>query len=219
MRVSIAFLTLLSKYTHIPMDMETDIDDVIICGSCVEYFYHKKSDIDLKIVLRGERYYKKMHPEILTEICKIIISFFSNRYNPNVAGMNIDMDIAIKSFEIPNYPRYSILKQEWLHPPRRLPKDEIKYLQHRATLYHKALMNQINRVMKDKTLHGNIMPLYNYMKERRTASWKEKRMNLSPYSLAYSRLNRDRHHIKTKMLKLNLDITRRMMLDISQNPA
>lgn len=213
-RVYIAFITLLAMYTKVPLNLE-DIQDVILCGSSAGYFYHKKSDIDLKIVLRGDRYYKKMKPSILIEFFKITASIFEQRFRPQVNGMKIEISVITGDLDVPSY---SILREKWLREPIMPTHADIKYLKKRASLYYCAISNQIKYIIKDESQHHKAIKLYNFLQTKRIASWDEKWKGLSPYSVAYSRVNRSRRCLIKRLLEIEKKFVSRMMLCINCNP-
>ena len=75
-RISVSFMTVLSTYVGLPLDFESDVLDVFVAGSSVEYFYDKNSDIDLTLLIKADRYLERMKPDIFDGLVKFIQNFF-----------------------------------------------------------------------------------------------------------------------------------------------
>lgn len=212
-RTYISFMTVLSVYANIPIDLENDVVDVFLCGSSVNYFYSRKSDLDLKIFIKPDRYMEKIKPDLVNNFIRFIRNFFVDKYKPDCSGISIDISVTFS--DIP-YERYSLLQKKWVKEPKRLSDDELKYIKHRAKLYYLAMDNMIKTIVKDKNKHKDAASLYSYMKDRRFSSWYEKFSNRSPYSLAFSRIKKKQLE---KLLKTERKYTKKLMTDVNINPS
>lgn len=210
----VTIITLLAVFSKIPVDLEKDIVDIILCGSAAEYFYNKNSDLDMKIIINPDRYLKKMDQQTLNIFSKFLSNYFTTNYTPKLFGISVDVGIVNTTKEMP---KYSLVQKKWLIKPARFSPDELKYIKHRTKLYYLALRNMINGLLKDKSKHNDAAKLYFYLRARRMESWNEKLINKSPYSLAFSHINR--RGLFKKLLKLDEMRIKRLMTDINSNPA
>lgn len=214
-RITVSMMSLMSVYTHVPMDIEHDIVDVIVCGSCAEYFYTKGSDLDLKIIIRTDRYLKNMDEETYIEFSKMLRSLFVEKYQPHIAGIKIDIGLTITKFDM--MPCYSIKTNQWLYKPCRLTNDELEYLESRANIYYRTMVRMIKRAIKIKTKDNQAAQLSGTFKTRRNKTWDEKWLNKGPFCFAYSRLSKE--PLLNKINKISENNTRRLLLDIKMDPS
>ncbi|MBN1325012.1 MAG: hypothetical protein JW974_02235 [Alphaproteobacteria bacterium] len=212
-RIYISLMTVLSIYYNIPMDLERDVVDVILCGSSKEYFYSKKSDIDIDIILRPDRYLEKIHPDLLIKFNSFIRTFFTNKYSPKINGISVDIGFISRDFD---FVRYSLIQKKWLRNPKKYSDKELKIMRYKTNLYYLAMKKMINSVLKDKTRHKELSGLYSHMKNRRLKSWDDYSIGMVAYSLAFAHLKRN--GIINKLLKADEAYMKRMMTDLSCNP-
>jgi predicted nucleotidyltransferase len=187
-RIFISFMTVLSTYGGLGLDLDADVKDVVLCGSCVGYNYKRKSDVDISIILRPDRYLQSMDSDTLDTLLDFVGLFFIKKYDPKILGMRVDISV------VPDvsgrFARYSLIQKKWLKEPRRFSADETQRIKYRADLYYRALRRRAVALLRDKNMHGQGCKTWHEMKLRRSESWDEDLLNMAPYSLAYSHLNR-----------------------------
>lgn len=212
--IVVSAISSLSTFSKIPVDLEKDIVDVVLCGSSASYFYKKYSDLDIKIVVRPDRYLKKMNIETYKVFSKFVSSHFVKKYSPSVCGISVDVGIVGETLEIE---KYSFNQKKWLIKPTRLTSDEIKYIRKRTRIYYLAMRKMIKSILKDKNRYKEAGELYGYMRTRRKQSWDERFYNRTPFSLAFSYLSHDGFF--KKLLKAQEIYIKNMMTDINCNPS
>ncbi|MDR1337701.1 MAG: hypothetical protein LBJ73_01575 [Rickettsiales bacterium] len=213
-RIYKSVMFMLSVYAKVPIDLDADVADVILCGSCVDYFYGRHSDLDMKIVVNAGRYMKKMNEQTYITITKFIRSYFIERYAPHVRGIKMDIGIANKVYDMPNY---SLTKGRWNQKPDRWTKEELKYIRHRSKLIYLAMRNSAMRIIRNRNNHWEAKWFYQYIKSRRGLSWEEQWGNRSPFSLAFSCFNRA--GFVDKLLAIDEKNVKRLMMNIKCAPA
>jgi len=205
--IVVAVMSSLATFSKIPVDLEKDIEEIVIGGSCADYFYTKKSDIDLKIKVRPDRYLEKMDIETYKSFSKFVSSYFVAKYSPNIFGIPVDIGIVGESLDIT---KYSLIQKKWLIKPKKLTNSELKYIEHRKKLYYLSIRNIMMGVIKDKNKHFDIPKVYAYLRKKRVESWKESFGIRGPYSQALSRVKNS--GLTDKMLNTNKELIKSLML-------
>jgi hypothetical protein len=186
-RVYISFMTVLSNYFGLPLDIENDIVDIIFCGSLVGYFYDKNSDINIIIIIKPDRYLKKMRPEIFDRLAKFIINFFLTKYNPKIYGINFD--ISLVSSDDYEFARYSLIQNKWLREPTKLTDKEVKEIEKESKKIYLEIRKYINGLLKDKNKHGEIIKVIYELKKRRDDLWNGDVGEYLKFARAYSKIS------------------------------
>ncbi|HNY25403.1 MAG TPA: hypothetical protein PKJ33_02555 [Alphaproteobacteria bacterium] len=207
-RICISFMTVLSGYAGISLDYEYDVIDVIISGSSVEYFYDKNSDIDVTIIIRPDRYLKKMRPEIFEEFLNFVKSFFIKKYSPRIYGLYVD--ISLSAGDNYDFARYSISQRKWLREPTKLTCEEIKEIEKESNKIYISLKNEINDFLKNKRNYDKLTKFASDLRKRRFEAWKGDIKSYLPFSKAYSQIN-NKGFIK-KILETDTNIIKKLIL-------
>ncbi|MBN1325017.1 MAG: hypothetical protein JW974_02260 [Alphaproteobacteria bacterium] len=208
----VSIISSLSTFSKIPIDFEKDIEEVVLCGSCANYFYRKKSDLDMKIIVRQARYLEKMDMGMYKVFSKFISSYFVKKYSPNIFGIPVDIGIVGTAAEIT---KYSLMQKKWIIEPERLTDEECKYINYRSKLYYLAIKKMVKNIIKDKNKHADTPKFYAYLRTKRVKSWDDKFNNREPFSIALSNLSDT--GIIDKMLNLNKELIQDLMTDINQD--
>ncbi|MBN1325018.1 MAG: nucleotidyltransferase domain-containing protein [Alphaproteobacteria bacterium] len=206
-RIYISLMTVLSLYSGFPLDLEHDIIDVILCGSSKEYSYNKNSDIDITIILRPDRYLKRIKPEVFEVFIKFIRNFFIYKYSPKINGKRVDIGFAPVDFD---FARYSLVQKKWLKEPTRLTDKEMKEVQYKANKIYKEMRKEIISLLRDKSRYAEITKIMHKLKMRRTNAWNGSLKDYLPFSSAYSCINRS--GLIQKMLDANDNMTKKLMM-------
>lgn len=207
-RIYISFMTILSKYSGVPLDIEKDVIDVIFCGSSVEYFYNKNSDIDITIIIKPDRYLKQMHPDIFDRLIGFIQNFFTTKYSPNIYGIKVDINLSALNDN--TFARYSLIQNKWLREPTRLSDQEIKEIEKEYNKIYTDIRKDIICLLKDKSRYGEITKIIYELTKKRADSWNGSIKDYLPFSRAYSSLVRS--GLIRKMLSANINVTKKMIV-------
>lgn len=208
-RIYISFMTVLSNYSGLSLDIEHDLMDVIFCGSAAEYFYDKNSDIDITLVIRADRYLKQMNPDIFDGFIKFIQVFFIEKYAPSVNGIPVDISIvASDSF---NFTRYSLIQKKWLREPTKFSDDEIRKMEIQADNIYCDIKKEIKLFLKNKANQEKITIFVHDLQKRRVDAWTDDIKDYIPFARAYSRISHQ--GIIKKMLKIDTDNIKKLMME------
>lgn len=93
------------------------VRNVVICGSADSYYYHKYSDIDLKILIRQQPNEYNFAYDLQAKIFlnKYIKSFLQQGYSFKIEGKNVEFSV---DFYFKNPQSYSLFDNCWLVEPR-----------------------------------------------------------------------------------------------------
>lgn len=213
--IMVSIVSSLSTLANIPIDLDKDVADFLVCGSCAGYNYKRKSDLDFKIIINPERYLEKMDWQTFIVFSKFVTNSFIERYSPKIRGISVDVGINFKRYE---RSWYSLKTHKWIVNPVKLNKEEIKYINYRANLYYMAIKKKVNLVINNKLKHKDAAELYLYLKDKRVKSWDEEFSNNSPFAIAFSKLL-SHTKIRKRLLDTDEDYTRKMMTDVNVDPS
>lgn len=149
------------------------VRDVVICGSADSYYYHKYSDIDLKILIRQQAGEYNFAYELQAKNLanQYIRAFLQKGYKIQIEGKNIEFGV---EFYYKDQQSYSLFGNDWIKEPRNdwhvgLDKEKIlqqaKDLQKQMEDYYSLKYERpygkydIEDVMQMKILYNKIVKM------------------------------------------------------------
>ena len=124
----------------------SDIKDIIMFGSTANYFYTKKSDIDICIVMditALEQQYPNMN---IMKMLKLYYYDWAMVHTCSIRGRKIDLN-----FEIYGAPQfngryrtganYSIMHDDWIFKPIIIPRQELRDIVHQGNTIYKQIIH------------------------------------------------------------------------------
>lgn len=206
--IYISYMIILAQYVGVAPDIDNDVIDVVLCGSNVGYTYRRKSDLDMNIIIRWDRYLEKMDPDIFEVFVSFVRTYFITEYSPRVFGVNIDMQVLPASTD---EPKYSVLHRKWIVSPEMLDESEIKRIQRRANLYYKVMRRKALDILHDKAQHADAAQFVYSLGKIQSNFFNE-----SPFSVAYSEF-KQRGYVQ-KLMNADRAFMRKLMLSYEYNP-
>lgn len=159
----------------------SDVVDVFVYGSCANYFYTKKSDIDICIIFDFEKIFEH-NPGLKNEqIFKLCYYNWSMTHNCRIYGRKIDVSFEDKKNTIsPNGryrsgPVFSVMQNKWLFKPAIISDTEYKKICRDSELVCRKILHDYKNVKKNGFTSKDIQKLYKDIYDAKNASHK---MNL-----------------------------------------
>lgn len=151
------------------------IIDVFIHGSMANYYWDKKSDIDLCVVADLTDMLDKM-PK-LNSFLFFRCMFFGWRrtFRVSIFGHGVDIFV-VDASEFPRFITdttdyfYSLYRNRWVVPPHRVPDDQLKLLRKMSYKRYRVIMRQCEYMLKHKMAHDFIDAYLSNLKRLRTNS-------------------------------------------------
>jgi len=154
----------------------SDVKDVFIYGSCANYFYTSKSDIDMCIVIDLESVLSANPGLNIEQILKMYWYNWAMSHNCLIMGREIDVSIENINNTISldgryrSGPAYSIIKNQWLFNPVIVSDAEFKNIKKRAKTVFKEIMHDYNTVKKNGFQLSEVQELYKNIYLSKSAS-------------------------------------------------
>lgn len=158
---------------------DSDIKDVFIYGSCANYFYTRKSDIDMCIVIDFKSIISQNSIADIEQILKMYWYNWAMAHNCLIMGRKIDVSIENVNNTISTNgryrsgPVYSLLKNQWLFEPVIISDAEFKNIKKRAHLVFKKIMHDYNIVQRNGFQMADMQELYKNIYDSKNASHSE----------------------------------------------
>ena len=108
----------IAKDFAIELDIEDKIKNVIFTGSLASYNWHKKSDIDLHLVINYEDFDEK--PEIMKQLFDSLRSNWNKKHKIMIRGHEVEIYIQDEDEEHHANGVYSLIEEDWLIKPMPL---------------------------------------------------------------------------------------------------
>lgn len=151
------------------------IIDVFIHGSMANYYWDKKSDIDLCVVADLTDMLDKM-PK-LNSFLFFRYMFFGWRrtFRVSIFGHGVDIFV-VDASEFPRFITdttdyfYSLYRNRWVVPPHRVPDNQLKLLRKMSYKRYRVIMRQCEYMLKHKMAHDFIDAYLSNLKRLRTNS-------------------------------------------------
>ena len=144
----------------------SDIKDVFIYGSCANYFYTNKSDIDMCIILDFDKIFKR-NPGLKNEQnFKLYYYNWAMTHKCKIYGRKIDVSFEDEKNTIsPNGryrsgPVYSVMHNRWLFKPAIISDKEYKKIEKDSRLVCKQILHDYNVVKKNGFVFKDVQKLY-----------------------------------------------------------
>ncbi|MBN1325014.1 MAG: nucleotidyltransferase domain-containing protein [Alphaproteobacteria bacterium] len=208
-RIYVSFMNTLSNYFGMELDIEKDVIDVILCGSSVEYFYRKTSDIDITIILRPDRYLQNMNSEIFSKILRFVKTVFIKKYSPNCYGLPVD--ISFEPADNYDFARYSLIQKKWLRKPTKLTCSEIKEINKKSERIFFLIRNDILSLLRNKKRYTEIPEFINDIAKKRAAAWNGNLKEYLPFGSAISHLVHD--GFIQKLVNSHISFIRKLIME------
>jgi predicted nucleotidyltransferase len=183
----------------------SDVKDIILFGSMTNYFYTKKSDIDICIVLDMTGL-SKQYPNLnIAQTLKLYYYDWAMIHLCNIKGRKIDLNIE----DMNNNPfggryrtgsNYSLLNKEWIFKQTPISDDDFKKIRKSGIALYKRIMQDYNKVKHDGFQMQDMEILYkNIMASKRATYNLNYQQVITPMYIAFNELKK--HHIIDKMHK------------------
>ena len=143
------FTKYLSDVIGMPIS-KSDIMDVFVHGSITNYYWDDCSDIDLCIILNTTAFHDvtKLKNRILFD--RAFISSWLRTYDISIFGYGVDISFVDKDSPRKVGPIYSLLKDRWLVPPKRISKQELRRIKKLAKLRYRIMMHHCRYMLRHK---------------------------------------------------------------------
>jgi predicted nucleotidyltransferase len=143
----------------------SDIADIFVFGSITQYFYDKKSDIDMCIVLNQDGITQKFPNMNIAKQLKLYYYDWAMVHICKIYGRKIDLntqDMNVANFngQYRSGPIYSLLRNEWVVKPAVLSKQELKKLEQQSNVIYKQVLQDFKTVKKNGFKLEEIQKLY-----------------------------------------------------------
>lgn len=158
---------------------DSDIKDVFIYGSCANYFYTRKSDIDMCIVIDLQSIVGQNSNPGIEQILKMYWYNWAMAHKCLIMGRKVDVSIEdvnntiSKNGRYRSGPAYSLLKNQWLFNPVIISDTEFKNIKARARTVFKEIMHDYNVVKKNGFQMAEMQELYKNIYDSKNLSHSE----------------------------------------------
>lgn len=197
------YLDYMEEVFHIELDYDKDIKDIVLVGTCTNYLYTRRSDIDIHIVADVSKILSKCSPDVVNEIMPYLTKNFLDFYNPRIGRREIDIAIFnthyLKEFSInasddglvPDFDTYSsaysVLRNEWIRRPVILAKSEIRELNKEVLQIYSEMKIAADYIFKNKLPPSNAQSLLLRFKQDRAEErfGRNQHKDFGPYNIAF----------------------------------
>ena len=123
------------------IDIDTILDDILLVGSLASYNWHKKSDIDVHIVIDFEKVNKD--EDLVEELMRLQRMSWNDDHDIRIYGHEIEIFVQDINHKGHYAGIYSLIKDEWLKKPKK-DDPEVDF----AAVSNKAatIANEINQI-------------------------------------------------------------------------
>ena len=145
--------------------LNSDVLDIFFYGSSTNYFYNKKSDIDICILFDMNKVIER-NPDF--RVLKSLTLFYYNwsmTHHCRIYGRKVDL-----SFESPDSNKYgshyrtgaiySLLHKQWIYRPVAISDKEFRQIQKEADEIYRAIMKDFYKVKANGFQHDEIQKLH-----------------------------------------------------------
>ena len=172
----------------------SDVKDIFVYGSIANYFYNKKSDVDICILLDMDSV-KAKNPERNVE--QDLTMFYYNwamTHHCNIYGRKVDI-----SYEKVNSDRakghyrtgamYSLIKNDWIYAPVIISDAEFHDITSKAKSIYKKIVKDYKVVKKNGFIRDEIETLYkNIYHSKNTAHDENITQPVTPMYIAFRKV-------------------------------
>ena len=194
-----------------------DVKDVCIFGSITNYFYDKKSDIDMCIILDLETLSQQYTNLNILQTLKLYYYDWAMLHICSIRGRKIDLNVAdIKDAPYANRyrsgPSYSIINQTWIFKPILISDKEFKSICKQGDNIYKEIIFNYKLVKRNGFKPDDMENFFKQvMTYKKIAHHVNCEQNITPMYVAYHYVKRhgiiDKLHnkmVKKQTLKLTL---------------
>lgn len=195
----------------------SDLCDVFIFGSITNYFYDKKSDIDMCIVLNLENLKQNYQGFNILQTLRLYYYDWAMIRHCSIHGRKIDLNFA--DINEPLYvnryrsgPNYSILKQTWIFKPVPVSDKDFKDIVNKGLDIYKQVIHNYNLVKRNGFRIEDMENFFkDFMAYKRAVHHINFEQNITPMYVAYHKIKR-RGIIKTLQNKMQKRQTQKFTL-------
>lgn len=165
MLIAQSYIDSIRKIQQINIE-ESDVKDVFLYGSSANYFYTKKSDIDICIVIDFDSVMAKNPGKIINpHEFKLYYYNWAMTHRARIYGRKTDVSIQ----DINQYfygdryrsgPAFSVLKNKWIFEPVFVSDAEFRLIQKQARQVYKKIMHDYRTVKRNGFLMEDVKKLY-----------------------------------------------------------
>jgi hypothetical protein len=147
-----SYLLSVREISRVNID-NSDITDVFVYGSCANYFYNKKSDIDVCIVIDVDSVMAKNPGMNVLHNLKLYYYNWSITHRCRIYGRGLDVSFedAKKTETYKRYrsgPGFSVLTNSWIFEPVVISDSEFKKIQNDANKVYRQVMSDYRRTKR-----------------------------------------------------------------------
>lgn len=130
-----------------------DILDIVVYGSNANYFYDKKSDIDVYILANLDAIQEKYKEIDFFTLYKSLLHTWRRQFRLVVRGLGIDLSLEniTKPKHAPGWwrsgPAYSVINNKWIHELVRLDTKTLREYRRRARKIARDMLCEAQRVV------------------------------------------------------------------------
>lgn len=140
------------QFLGVPLN-KSDVVDIIIHGSTTNYYWDKKSDVDIGIIADLSRVQEWNRNGNLGVMLKAFSQNWRRIRPMKIAGKSIDITLMDKD---QGYAKnhwkvgsiYSLVQETWINKPIRLSRTELRSLRRVARKKYRVLMRQCKRILR-----------------------------------------------------------------------
>jgi DNA polymerase sigma len=182
-----------------------DIKDIIIFGSITNYFYDKKSDIDLCIVFDLAEI-KQKYPNLnILQTLKLYYYDWAMIRQCSIRGRKIDLNI--EDVQTPQYgdryrtgPNYSVLQQKWIFEPVAISGKDFKNIKKQGYELYKEIIRDYKNVKRNGYQIQDMESFFRRLMTNKKLSYHTYcDQNITPMYIAFQKIKR--HGIIDKLRK------------------
>jgi hypothetical protein len=130
------------------IDIKEHLDDILIVGSLASYNWHKKSDIDLHLVMDFDKFDK--NEDMVEELMRLHRMRWNNDHNIRIYGHEVEIYVQDVDHKGHYAGIYSLKDNKWLKNPKKEdPEIDFAAISNKAATYA-AEINEIHSLYRKK---------------------------------------------------------------------
>ena len=175
---------------------DLDINDIILYGFTADYFYHKKSDINILVVLNTKKLEKQFPNTDIAEMLKRYYYNWNLEHHAKIYSHKIIIDFTsydIKLFN-PRHrpgPQYSILSEQWLFKPIPVSQKDLYQMMNDAKKTYDEIMHDYKDIKKNGFIFNQVKNLYSNIASSLNIAYHDNpTQNINSMHIAFYKLTR-----------------------------
>ena len=144
------------------LELDTEIKDIVFCGSLTNYNWSKYSDIDLHLIIDFSDVDK--NKELMDLLCDLAKKVWNEQHNIKIKGFDVEIAIQDKSefneeIKLPKLgSAYSVLKNNWIKKPNKEKFEIDESLIKKKSGYLMDRIKELENDFKNKVTYKEISP-------------------------------------------------------------